>query len=152
MILVKNVTLYAFPQDVTKKSDKTALLSQLKSFSELKDEPQLVTRENWANQLNVNRKTIKRWEDEIIASKPKFAYLYYDGNKLKGRNKIDLYQRFFLSLICSLKKGLATGFVMTNQEVIDYLEAKEGDRPRWMGLTRQKFQKWGEQYQYSQAS
>jgi hypothetical protein len=152
VIQVKDITRYTVVSYVSKNSDNKLVLSQLKEFSELNQEPTFVTRDYWANKLQINRKTIQRWELEIINSKPKFAYLYYDGNKRKSKSKLDLYQRFFLSLIYSLKEGLVTGFVMTNQDVISYLEAKEGNKPRWMGLTRQEFQKWNEHQQYSQAS
>lgn len=149
---MKNVTQYTVALGVAQKPDNTSLLSQLKSFCEAEQGQVFLPRYEWANRLNIDRVTIRRWEQEIVNSKPKFAYLYYDGNKRKAKKYLDTYQRFFLALVCSLKRGFITGREMTNQEVIDYLEAKEGDRPRWMGLTRQEFQKWDEQRQYSQAS
>lgn len=149
---VKNVTRYTVSLDVTQESDNTSLLSRLKAFSEVNQGQSFLFRYQWAGKLGIDRATIRRWEQEIINSKPKFAYLYYDGSKRKNKRNLDSYQRFFLALIASLKRGLVTGREMTNEEVIDYLEAKEGNRPRWMGLTRQEFQKWGEQYSQQQAS
>lgn len=152
MILVKNVTPYTVALGVAKNSNNTSLLSRLKSFCAVEKECVFLARYEWANRLEIDRATIRRWEQEIVCSKPKFAYLYYDGNKRKNKKHLDEYQRFFLALIASLKRGLITGKEMTNTEVVEYLETKEGNKPRWMGLTRQEFQQWGDRVNQKQAS
>ncbi len=145
MIKVKNVTSGTVTSSVADTNNTVALLSQVKDFSCLSFRRIKVTREFWARELSVHRETIRRWESEIIESDRRLYRLYFKdegGNSLRGKQMLDTYQRFFLTLIASLKKGVFTDYRLTNKEVVAYLtERGETGLPRYWGLTRKEFAK-----------
>lgn len=145
MITVKNVTHGSVAFSVAKTDDTVALLSQVKEFSCLNFRRIKVTREFWSKELNIHRETLRRWEVEIINSDLRLCRLYFkdeEGNSLRSKQMLDTYQRFFLTLIASLKKGVVTNCRLTNKEVVKYLTEKgESGLPRYWGLTRKEFSK-----------
>ena len=147
VVTVKNVTQYTVGFVVQKQTGYNELLSQLKTFSSEIVLEELTTRESWAKELGISPKTINRWEIAIIKSKIKFAFLYYDGVKRKRKTKLDHYQRFFLSLIAGLTKGVVTGSPMTYAECIAWFESTDEGKPRWMRLTRKEFEQAQSYYQ-----
>ena len=153
MVTVKDVTQYTVALGVAKQQDFYMLLSHLKTFSTGNNSRELMSRWKWANELGIDRQTIRRWENEIIKPKMKFSYHYYNKNERQGKQGLDHYQRFFLCIIFSLMTGWVTGKEMSSYaEVIDYLQESKNGKPRWMNLTRDQFNELDKHYQHKQAS
>lgn len=155
---VKIITRTTVASTVAFHSSTALVLSQLKEFARLGDDRLFATRRFWAKELLVDRRTLQRWEDEIINSSPKLAYLFYDGKSRVGKQGLDFYQRFFFALIRALKEGMVKEG-MSEKESVTYhdiikwfLDLPESGEPRWMGLNRKEFQKWNEMHNQRRAS
>lgn len=139
MSTVKNVTQYTVALGVANPYSPDSLLSQLKEFSRLDNSRIFVTRRFWAKELGIDRKTIQRWEDELINEG--LWFLGEDYWKGGHRKMLDCYQRFIISLIYSMKNGIHP-FVeqMTHKRIVEYMCSPKGN-PFWLGITREEFNK-----------
>ena len=129
VVQVKTVTPYSVASSVAKSQDTVAWLSHLKEFSQVENQRIFVTRDFWANQLNIDRKTIQRWEENIINKL--FVLSYYQQER---KSRLDNYQRFILSIIWVLKVQRG----MTYDQIIQYMVSPQGN-PFWMSIRRSEF-------------
>lgn len=68
----------------------------------IKDSDLLLTREQWADHLNVTRVTLLSWEKNIIYEIPFLSQDYFQD--WRRRRYLDNYQRFILTLIFYVKQ------------------------------------------------
>jgi hypothetical protein len=101
---------------------------------------ELMSKEQWGFVLGVSRKTLQRWELQIIRVCNNYQSRYYGGILPGSANfkgcMLDGYRKFLLFLIAQLKKNRKT-----NKQVIDYLNDNEDT------LTRRNFTNWRKHYE-----
>jgi hypothetical protein len=99
----------------------------------LQDE--IIIKSQWSHVIRKSTKTLNRWEDEIINSKPQLKYWFWKGRK--NKYGYDSYQRLITLIIRELKDG----HHKTNQEVINwfYQNYKFSGVPIWKLLSRTNF-------------
>ncbi|NEN95334.1 MAG: hypothetical protein F6K50_07260 [Moorea sp. SIO3I7] len=135
MIFVKNITQYSVSSTVspTVPSDTTpdVILSHSKTFCEDYKTHKRLTREEWSLVLKINKKTLQRWEENIIMKVPTLAFIYCQNFNKKKKQGLDDYQRYILIIILALKKTQK----LTNEQVRQFLANN------WLKLTRENFNK-----------
>lgn len=85
--------------------DIEAILEKIKdspTIRLIKDSDLLLTREQWADHLNVTRVTLLSWEKNIIYEIPFLSQDYFQD--WRRRRYLDNYQRFILTLIFYVKQ------------------------------------------------
>lgn len=100
-------------------SQNEALLEALQDF--------LLTKTEWGKCLGITRRTIFRWEQEII----KLVFIIFKEYKKPKRNYLDNYQRFILLVIFAKK-----------QERLKDIEIKSWLRQNGQQLSRENFMAW----------
>ncbi len=103
----------------------------------LQDE--LMSKEEWAEILRINRNTLRDWEEKIVKARSPIKLFFYKGRA--GRYKYDAYQRFITLVIYTLKqkktqKGVT---LVTSKDVIEFFDKKINDLPVWRILGRDNF-------------
>ena len=86
-----------------------------------------ISKRHWAIALNVNRKSIQRWERLIIRE----SAIADDYSSVRS---LDSYKRCILLLVALHKRGLVDGRRRTNQSIQDWLAESK--------ITRQQFNYW----------
>lgn len=84
----------------------------------------------WAERLNTSIPTMYRWREEVIGADDLLKLFYTKGNKRKVSGSLDGYQRFLLSLVGCLVRGVVTGATMSYEEARKWF-----NDPRAVGLT-----------------
>ncbi|MBD2492612.1 hypothetical protein [Aulosira sp. FACHB-615] len=94
-----------------------------------------LTRQEWANVIGINRKTILRWETEIIQSVPPVKAQYFPPDRSIRAQYLDNYQRFLLACILVAKGGLEKRS-RSYDSVIKFLKIN------FNNLKRENFEQW----------
>jgi hypothetical protein len=94
----------------------------------------LISKKEWASVLGVDRKSLQRWESQIILVCDSYRGRYFYGES-RGC-MLDGYRKFLLSLIAELKK-----LKKNNEQVVQYLNQNEAI------LTRRNFTNWRKDYE-----
>lgn len=99
----------------------------------------LISKNQWAWVLEINSRSLQRWEREVIDKSGTIAENYHfkklDKNAIIHPKPLDGYRRLILLAVFCLKRG-HDGTRHTNLSAIDYL-VDNGDK-----LTRAQFYKW----------
>lgn len=117
-------------------SDLVSILDKIASnriFEGLKHE-NLLTREEWGDVLGICRRSVGRWEQEIISNVRPISNDYFTVKRMRAPY-LDPYQRFILALIYIVKGGLDNRN-KPHQTAIDFLKVN------FMNLKREQFEQW----------
>lgn len=97
----------------------------------------IILKNRWSELLGIERSTLWRWEQEIIAKKGGVAGQFW--RQRKNKHGYDPYQRFITLIIYALKFPVGMPG-KDNQEIIDYFGETYLDVPIWKHLARDKFE------------
>lgn len=102
---------------------------------------EILTREAWATVLGISRKTLRRWEEEIIKQRAPVKVYFYQG---RGSSKgYDAYQRFLTLVIYQVKQTRPDGVrKATNKDVIDFFNQSYNGASVWRILGRDNFNRY----------
>lgn len=93
----------------------------------------LISKDTWSFQVGVCKRTLQRWEKEIVNNSV-LKNLYHQFSKVP--KALDGYKRFILLAIYQLKNGLIDNKRHNNKSVLKWIEEHHID------LIRLKFNKW----------
>ncbi|ALF52214.1 hypothetical protein ACX27_04080 [Nostoc piscinale CENA21] len=94
-----------------------------------------LTRQEWGKLIGINRKTIARWETEIIQQVPPVKAQYFPLDRSIRAHYLDNYQRFLIACILVAKGGLERRS-RSYESVIKFLKVNFSD------LKRENFEQW----------